>query len=180
MASYCQAGDTARVTFPDGSILDFTDTPVEITVRREDGIPPQFGTVLAQTDGGGYELLGSFFAPIFDVYYVVQGRSWNLRVSHSAGVTTVGGGSTGGRPFTRVITGWYFNAGGIIRPPKYRVKIINFISSEVFNQLFDSPNYLVECVQGCPQGTLDCGDCCLDCDSINSNLSIIRNTIINL
>jgi hypothetical protein len=177
MTNHCQIGDIARVTFPDGNIQDFNNTPVEITVKREDGQTPQFGTVMAQTDGGVYGLVGSFFAPIYDVYYVVEGRFWNLRVSHAAGISTAGGGSTGGRPFTRTITGWYFNSGGTIRPPKYRIKIINSIGTEVFNQLFDNPNYLVECVKGCPPNTLDCGDCCLPCDEVFNKISDIRRLL---
>ena len=32
MPTFCTAGQTARVTFPDGSIQDFTDSPIEVTV----------------------------------------------------------------------------------------------------------------------------------------------------
>jgi hypothetical protein len=125
-------------------------------------------------------LVGTFFAPIFDVYYVVEGRFWNLRVSHAAGITTVGGGSTSGRPFTRVITDWYFNSSGVRQLPKYRIKVFNLSGIELFNQLFDNPNYSVECIQGCPPNTLDCGDCCLPCDEIFNSISDIRRLIKGL
>ncbi|MTJ11850.1 hypothetical protein FJR11_04410 [Anabaena sp. UHCC 0187] len=180
MPVHCQAGDIARVTFPNGSIQDFADAPVEVTVKREDGIPPQFGTVWAQTNGGTYGLVGSFFAPIFDVYYVVEGRFWNLRVSHKAGITNAGGGSTGGRPFTNVITGWYFTSGGVQSPLKYRIKIFNSVGTEIFNQLFDTANYSVNCIQGCPPNTLDCGDCCLDCAEIFNGISSIRKILAGI
>lgn len=50
---------------------------------------------------------------------------------------------------------------------------------ELYSQLGDC-YYQVECKAPCPEGTLDCGDCCLDCNSIFNSISAIRRILRTL
>ncbi len=194
MATYCQAGDTARVTFSDGEILNFNNSPLTITEKINYPDDPN--------------------CKRFVIYY-----SWNRaagRTSGSKGISTPFGGirvntSNGTSTLEALCRGVDFNCGnyqwrslgvqsstGSSGAPSLWGESLNrinyypgtaeFIVTKTFTitdalgsiSTITKPQnitYSVECIAGCPPGTLDCGDCCLPCDEIFNQISGIRSLL---
>lgn len=214
MATYCQAGDTARVTFPDGSIQDFTDTPISINVEEKNTseVDVSFNAnvgAFSYNAPEGLEIIdfissGSMkFAsthPTVNAWY-----SWKLLISDIGNygessifisATTRGWliddyyrNKPGMLPRTSINQGWdnnYSDNSGILTIKFFLRRVnLNLIitgnsGSILFNQSFSSNEYSVECLQGCPPNTLDCGDCCLPCSSIFNLLAALRAQLARL
>jgi hypothetical protein len=52
--------------------------------------------------------------------------------------------------------------------------------NKLYEGTFANCRYSVECIKGCPPNSLDCGDCCLDCNSIFNQISEIRALLSRL
>ena len=76
---------------------------------------------------------------------------------------------------------WYTEVSNNQSPP-IKLKIIDGNIEYLYSLVNKSSVQVIqyECEEQCPPGTLDCGDCCLSCDSVSSSLENIRNVIINL
>jgi hypothetical protein len=186
MAAYCQAGDTARVTFPDGSIQDFTNTPISISVlpeyERYSLVTVQFRVFLnnyaffgthterLRVPFGGIRqspvrpgLIQALCHGFYDFMSPQEPQYWQDIVDYSQfSVSEIAILSVTYDP---------------IKFLGYRFLILDFTEVEIWNQLYSTDNYSVECIQGCPANTLDCGDCCLPCDEIFNSISDIRRLI---
>ncbi|GAX37884.1 hypothetical protein NIES3585_39290 [Nodularia sp. NIES-3585] len=205
MAQYCQAGDTARVTFPDGEKRDY---PAPIDMKCEDGLlsPPKLQV----------EITVSYRAKVFfnngNSFYYVGGTNKTSNYSGYSAFSPVLG--------TRIISDsngshfeiLYFDSSHATEPswvrywsyyPSYQIfEFANILSIEskfpgvappgdlkkkiisvsksgsiFFTGQYDSCGYSVECVKPCPPNTLDCGDCCLNCQSFFNQLSALRAQI---
>ncbi|MEA5579538.1 hypothetical protein [Anabaena sp. UHCC 0451] len=184
MTVYCNEGEIARVIFPDGSIQDFPDTPVNIQISEEIGYQCQriiitvtfnsFGGIRKETNG----------------YYYGEILGWR---SNGTSIEFLCRGSDRQGGGCRIDIGWRygFNYGGFliteprdfiyqtdgyeIIPTKYRIRIVGSSGGELFNQLFDSPDYSVECISGCSENEIDCNDCCLDCEDILNQVCTIKS-----
>ncbi|AFZ57657.1 hypothetical protein H6G54_26765 [Anabaena cylindrica FACHB-243] len=182
MASYCNAGDIARITLPDNSTEEFTDTPINVTTEP-DTSP-----------------CGSFTA-IFNASYIQSGVNFPNKTLSFIGKYPYNGWRFTGSSLEinsalyhcppGTITQWDDISGGInrvvyegslvgITPANYKIIVTGASAEILYEGLFSTNSYSIECIEGCPEGSLDCGDCCLDCDSVSSGLSNIRNAIINL
>lgn len=187
MTLHCQAGDIARVTLPDGSIQEFNDTPIEVTVNT---IYNHSGMVDIWTDTA-YGTWG-FYPPIVGVYRTFnwqgsgvltgdfqpidgqEGRYFYVKCRGRYGVHDFYGDI--GYVFFYQGASWAgfrdspssFTVIGNQQPvqPSYQIIIVGNSGSQLLNQSYSTNNYSVECIQGCPPNTLDCGDCCLDCEDI--------------
>ncbi|MBC5797134.1 hypothetical protein H5968_18735 [Sphaerospermopsis sp. LEGE 00249] len=184
MVTYCQAGDTARVTLPDGSIQDFSDTPITINVEY-------IGEFENNYDPQGYRITfwstnnNKYLSPICYEYKIVNYYGWAIwnmqwmtavywrdcegiwqgvnAIYPSAPDLLVDKSVTCGNPETPL--------GGV------HLTITGNSGTILLSQSYSTNNYSVECIQGCPPNTLDCGDCCLDCNSIFNSISDIRRLI---
>jgi hypothetical protein len=186
MATYCQAGDTARVTFSDGSVRDFANTPIDITVTESPVCPVYTVDVTwIQTFTDGRITTGTRQnrRPPVSARVILNGaQSYIVDAVCSAGVWTgerlaLVTAAAAGTIQSLEITGMVRS--GTTQPvvPTYTISVTSSQGVNLFTANFTNPNYSVECVQGCPEGTLDCGDCCLDCDSIFNQISGIRSLI---
>ncbi|MBD2628842.1 hypothetical protein [Trichormus variabilis] len=197
--SYCQAGETARVTFPDSSVQDFS-APIAVEINSEFGDSGQRYDYLM--DYLYYDIFnpsgillstnGQLRAPIYSPYIISGEGFWQIWISShtdsggSYSATPVErlliqGNFTSRRPQSVSIQGIKISLNGVDIPPKYRFKV-RAISSNLllFEEVYPSQNFSVECLQGCPPNTLDCGNCCLDCASIFNALSGLKKALFNL
>ncbi len=177
MASYCTAGETARVTFPNGSIQEFVDTPINISVNQDlircgaytlkiVGSYIQAGALFRnqQISLTGKEFFGGirlngYTLEIFDNLYNCPAQSPAWRNAHT---------------FTRDYLS--FQLLEKISNANYRIIITGKNGDELHNQTYSTNNYSVECI-GCPDGTLNCGDCCLPCEGTFNQISEIRSLL---
>jgi len=188
MTSFCTAGDTARVTFPDNSIRDFP-SPININVIESYPVCPSFnvtvsfrevrvnGTVSTGTRIGRRLPVRAFVTANGSASYIADAIcSAGSQVGERLALITAAAPNT---IQSLTITSITRTPGIPIVP--YTITVSNFDGSSVlFSGNFSSPNYTVVCIAGCPPNTLDCGDCCLDCDTVNIGLTSIRDLIINL
>ncbi|MBE9059355.1 hypothetical protein [Sphaerospermopsis sp. LEGE 08334] len=210
MATYCQAGDIARVTLPDGSIQNFPDTPINLIVSRESdkeelSFNSTSGPIIYNAPTGWeiYDFISSgsmrfsqtfpfvsgwysYFEVIPDLSIygtdpVLLTPSWMNIVGYK--VDGYYKNKPGLLPRTSINQDWDTNyndnSGTInitffIRKIGINIKITGNSGTELFNQSYSTDNYSVECAQGCPPNTLDCGDCCLPCADTYNQISGIR------
>ncbi|MFM2064704.1 MAG: hypothetical protein RLZZ507_4375 [Cyanobacteriota bacterium] len=187
MTTYCNPGDTARVTFPDGSVRDFSNTPIDISVGEDYPICPTYTVNVSYTQvrSDGFVQNGVRLGRRLPVRAYVTGDN-----SQSYIVDTVcSGGQPTGERFALLTAG----SPGVIRSlvitgitnsltaapvtPTYRITVTSD-GTNLFTGSFNNPNYSVECITSCPPNTLDCGDCCLDCEDIFYKLCNINQLFI--
>ncbi|AFZ56916.1 hypothetical protein H6G54_12065 [Anabaena cylindrica FACHB-243] len=182
MAQYCNTGDTARITFPDSSTEEFTDTPVNITAE------PDTSTCAS-------------FTASFNASYIQSGVNFSNRTLGFIGRYPYNGWRFTGSSIEvnnalylcppGTSTQWDDISGGInryvyegslisITPANYKIFVTGASGELLYEGIFPTDNYSVECIEGCPPGTLDCGDCCLPCDEIFNSISDIRALVSRL
>ncbi|MDB9362227.1 hypothetical protein PN509_18235 [Nodularia spumigena CS-588/02] len=191
MSTYCQPGNTARVTFPDGVTQDFTDTPINITCL--DDFPPCTGLTVT------YNVVWTdqFNRTKNDTY--ITGRWSKFGGLRAVPVSTITDrvegfdqGPTASGQSCKPTQEWRFVAFlGKIQslsvvsvvagntPPK-KITVTGSSGDVLFSATFSDCNYQVECLEGCPPGTLDCGDCCLPCDETFNAISAMRMQVASL
>lgn len=215
MTLYCQAGDIARVTLPDGSIRDFRDTPITIDATREayntlgkditigiSSINPRYvnGEIVGVEDYNNYyrfvaqgnilnagryaESTGfiplptsfppySNFVVLLDRNVQYLGDRWLYVPIQNTGGWSWGGNFYNFKIYDHSLNQWL--------EPSYNIKITGNSGNILFNETYSTNNYTVDCTQGCPPNTLDCGNgnCC-SCDEIYNGISEIRNLLSRL
>ncbi|MTJ14870.1 hypothetical protein FJR11_20280 [Anabaena sp. UHCC 0187] len=198
MPVHCQAGDIARVTFPDGSIQDFTDTPISVTIESDDlTCQARWNFEFTYTHVGDSRTqrksLGTYWTKYYG-YRIIRpitssGFGYAVEIlSHGAALWTCSQTAI----WERIIT----VSGGFIENPvftslglsykapaytlKYKISVYSATGNLLFSGTYNSAIYTVECIQGCPPNTLDCGDCCLDCASIFNGISAIRKILAGI
>lgn len=204
MATFCQTGDIARVTFPDGSIRDFVDTPITIEAGDETGNRCEILRVIYSY----YERVFVFvnnrwqerwqrvlvqnvevYGPFYGIYFKSSNNVENIfclchdrhpfRVCSSLPREVAFPADSNRKRQLELLTLIKVSDGQPV-PPMYRIKVTGSGGSVLFSALFNNSSYSVECIQGCPPNTLDCGDCCLDCNSIFNQISGIRALLSRL
>jgi len=189
MATYCNIGDIARVTFPGGSIQDFSDTPIEVFVNTMYGSTGMVDVWL-DTGMGGW----GFYPPVLGVFYKTGGNYTHINGNRGYDfyVLCKGrygyvyfNGDYGYAPLGYVAWGhspsrFSVSQNGQPSPKTYQIIIKGNNGNELLKQTYSTNNYTVDCIQGCPPNTLDCGDCCLDCNSIFNSISDIRRLIATI
>ena len=185
MASYCNIGDTARVTFPDGSIRDFTDTPITISCQ------PQYSECSGATvyfyysDFNGYTFKENVYG-----YQRVLLPFYEIRINPND--NSILEAYCRGK-FSCVPLGWFTLArrtsGGYFTSVQFdklvpdeestenRLTITGYSGAILYDQTVSACDYSVECIEPCPPGTLNCGDCCLPCDEVFNEISAIRKLL---
>jgi hypothetical protein len=192
MATFCQPGDTARVTLPDGSIQNFIDTPITITCN------PEYAECSTATVNYsftyhrlGVNISGTAQSGIRLPFQEIRIRPTDNRFIEGfcRGNSSVSCVSLRWTTINSVanISSAYYTQVAIIsiipsgNPTGNRLIITGASGNQLFNQVFSSCNYSVECIPpGCPPGTLDCNDCCLNCDSVFNEISSLRALIKGL
>ncbi|MDJ0674399.1 MAG: hypothetical protein QNJ36_03185 [Calothrix sp. MO_167.B42] len=182
--SICSPGERARVTLPDGSEKSFTDTPVSIEVTPNPvGEKGQIGKMFYRRSGrSSYTYYnGRLYGQVYSVSVVNHVPFWS--VVSSSNTNSRGGFSEtpgqrihGTTTFPVSLDDWYFLEDGSndeLRPT-YTITVTGSSGILLFEKQYNNENYSVECVQGCPPGTLDCGDCCLDCNDIYTEIVSLR------
>ncbi|MBW4556408.1 MAG: hypothetical protein KME59_10790 [Trichormus sp. ATA11-4-KO1] len=190
MASYCEIGQTAKVTLPNGEVLSFNENlPINITCKDE--YPDcQLVTVTYKyvQQGSGGTLHSTqrsiiVWSPVGGLRTVPNGIYTNVQMQSRGGFNSC------------IAYDWYnlvanltnFVSAEILSvvpygstPPQKKLIIKDFLNNELHNALYSNCNYLVECLEGCPPGTLDCGDCCLTCNDVFNEISSIRALVKSL
>ena len=190
MPNYCSAGENARITFPNGSVQDFSDVPITVdVVQNPVGTQGTRGSMYYKRSTGGNYIFfnGTLYAFVFDVYVVTDGtfytaQSLSNTTSGDQFTTTPTVNNHGSPTFAYEIEDWYWVADGSTEQlrPTYTITVTGDSGTQLFQNTFDNPNYSVECVEGCPPGTIDCGDCCLPCDETFNEVSSIRKMVKEL
>ncbi|WP_414551472.1 hypothetical protein [Anabaena sp. CCY 0017] len=193
MAQFCNQGDTARVTFPDGSIQDFTDTPINIIcedIPRPDCEPfsitydayySDFGVITVyRTTSAGRRLPYEGIRVQPGYPWIIEAKTRGLAFSFCEDETKWQ--SIAGRPqrTDRIFVDAILVSLNYTNPdPGKIIKVFGSAGDELFSAEFPNCNYSVECLEECPPNTLDCGDCCLQCDSVLSAIKNIRSLVIS-
>ncbi|MDB9372795.1 hypothetical protein [Nodularia sphaerocarpa] len=200
MSSHCDAGDTAKVTLPNGVIETFTDTPITIECEQDNSTSRRYFVTVKNTvvyppspqlPNGATQVFnfsGSRWSVDGDLFST---RVVNIQNSVAPQIYTRGGGLTPANPRWENMLSSSSQNDIIIEiisitpiaglPPAPKTITITGASGNVLlSANFDDCNYQVECITGCPPNTLDCGDCCLDCDSVLSAIQGMRSQISNL
>jgi hypothetical protein len=202
MPNYCQAGDIARVTFPDRVVREYTDTPILVTCEplpHEYRVEWDLGVTYTPNGQTGYErsverrwsrggifpfrtvcINNQLFSQFFD-----NGVTGTPNVPKADAYWS--NNTRYGYYYKNVCSVWSMFAVMIsVSPwvpgsvPQNQLKIIGLSGTQLFLGNFPNCNFSVECVKSCPPNTLDCGDCCLDCMSIFNGISSIRKIIAGL
>jgi hypothetical protein len=224
--SYCNIGDTARVTFPGGAVQDYSDTPITITCddNRPCQLPSNQVIYLFRLRGktrafgnGDYSQFVDWeqlvetpsYMNAYDTYqgYRIDTReisTWNKYANRTYLTGTVKGfrlwvkhtrqfnnctifendyGET--PPYDSLTSVELVSirnkfAPTTLYPPLKLIKITGNSGAILHEGNYENCNYSVECIEGCPEGTLDCGDCCLPCDEIFNSISDIRALVSRL
>jgi hypothetical protein len=72
----------------------------------------------------------------------------------------------------------YFNSEEYTEvPTQFNLTVTGNSGGILFDSDYPTSDYSVNCIKGCPENTLDCGDCCLPCDEIFNSISDIRKLI---
>lgn len=190
MSTHCDAGDIARVTFPTGTIEDFTDTPVNITCTDEYPNCSRFLVTFryqfafangnpAGSPASTTQLLWSTNnASNFTTRVILDGSTRRGQVYCKGANTSCG--TEGWYTVVSSASNFYlFEITSIVpyqsNPDKQkRIKVIGYSGTELHSALYSNCSYSVECLEPCPEGTLDCGDCCLSCDETFNQISAMR------
>ncbi|MGM3305097.1 hypothetical protein ACSQ6I_03780 [Anabaena sp. WFMT] len=202
--SYCQAGDIARVTFPDGAKQDFA-SPIDI--KCEDGLlePDRL-----QVDITVYGRCKIFYNNGNSFYYYEGGGRTRDFAGYAAFLPVSGtriSSSGDNRTFevlayttsTAINPTWlpYFTWNSSYQvldtvsitsikkryPPgdaedlKKKIVTVSKDGATLVQNQYDNCGFDVECIVPCPPNTLDCGGCCLDCAAIFNEISSIRRLI---
>ena len=172
MASYCNIGDIARVTLPYGSVRDFKDTP--ITISCEPQYPECSGATVYfyYSEFNGYSLKENVYGyqrvllPFSEIR--INPDSNTIIEAYCRGKTScqsLGWHSLARRRFGGYFTSFQFDK---LVPDEEstnnRLTIAGYSGTILYDEVVSNCDYLVECIEGCPEGSLDCGDCCLPCD----------------
>jgi len=193
MTTYCEIGQTARVTIHNGTTLDF-DAPVEITPLQ----PLQYDITFTYDEWGDGRITtttgriwGNYveWRTVQRYWWYYWGRTY--REPSGEGIEVWCRGNVSFSPTSPNNYGWHLVVGGawkkelinlqslVLVPGQISQGIIikNLQGTELYRDSLTSFPPSVECVQPCPPGTLDCGDCCLSCDDIFNQISGIRSLL---
>ncbi len=188
MAQFCNPGDTARVVLPNEFVEEYSDTPITITCNPiEEDCARVFVTCRTERTHNSTGVV-----TVSENTVGCQTPIGNVRISPFDNLQTQiecrGSGSSTCRVF-----GWYLFQnlspfGGnkwtkieiISISNYYRLIITGNTGTELHNQLYSNCNYQIECIPGCPPNTIDCGDCCLPCDSIFNQISALHAQVARL
>ncbi|MTJ56026.1 hypothetical protein FJR38_26935 [Anabaena sp. UHCC 0253] len=194
MPNYCEAGDTARVTFPDGSIQGFTGTPITISCDASPDNCSRIDLSIKINALNGSNMPFSPIlnlrrrAPIINMYLQKYANLPNEPFFQRLRIIDSNNASLSCQPgdYPIYTVSWpnkiisfevlqiiYFSS-------SKNIKIFNSLEEEIFSGNFANCNYSVECLKVCPPNTIDCGDCCLPCDDIFNSISGIRALIRGL
>ncbi|MTJ12220.1 hypothetical protein FJR11_06340 [Anabaena sp. UHCC 0187] len=191
MPVHCQAGDIARVTFPDGSILNFADTPINITCEnnfnqctlctiriRYSRWDSATGTETVERNlYHRWTIDGIRINPLNNKEIQIKSRGGEYDGCPTLEWRFVNMSIAVSRP-------WYFTKVEILSisgtSTGKLIKVSNTANDLLFSGNFANCNYSVQCVSGCPPNSLDCGDCCLDCAEIFNGISAIRKILAGI
>ncbi|MDJ0734316.1 MAG: hypothetical protein QNJ47_09620 [Nostocaceae cyanobacterium] len=193
MASYCNIGDIARVTLPDGGIRDFTDTSISISF--EESYPDCAVVTIYFT----YSYYHSYRREIISRsgYSSVRAPVSGLRINpnrndwleaYCRGRATPGfpcyppnwfkiGDLSGGDYYVSVSDIENISS---TDEPERRLIITGYSGTTLYNEIVESDDYSVECIKSCPEGTIDCGDCCLPCEPTVNSVVDLRMLVASL
>ncbi|MDJ0675510.1 MAG: hypothetical protein QNJ36_09050 [Calothrix sp. MO_167.B42] len=187
--SFCTTGELAKVTLPDGNIQEFTDTPITIKSKK---LPVgEFGIAgrLYYQRGGSSNFTyynGRVYGPVVDVYVQHHAPFYSVRsVSYTGSYgqfsQTPGIRVHGTFTFAITISDWYFVPdNGFPLRPEFEITVTGNSGNQLFQKNYITDNYSVECVQGCPPGSISCGNCCLNCSDLLKDILKVRRRILNL
>jgi hypothetical protein len=206
---FCQAGDTARVTFPDGANRDFTDTPITVTCEKGNDSCPDAKPKRSVIFDFYIQWKRQGSIPVRERYVSSPGTTY-LPLK-SFGIEPIPGGSASSKQFfvvagmepldcsaTKSIYSTFDFVESIIEIrlistryrsgvpgedtiiPDNKITVKNSSGVELFSGFYLNCNYSVECIKGCPPNTLDCGDCCLNCASIFNQLSALTQRVLSI
>ena len=185
MASYCNIGDTARVTFPDGSIQLFRDTPISIEIEYleecqnatlhftytkinpyTNEVEKKQGYAQIKLPVGNSLLIDEYKWKIFAY---CRGNIYQCYPPYWHQIALFRGG---GDVLTAEID-------KVVPHANSSVKIIvkNTSGNILYQNIYDTSDYSVDCIESCPEGTLNCGDCCLPCGEVSNKISTARKLL---
>ncbi len=193
MASYCNIGDIARVTLPDGSIRDFTDTSISISFEESYPDCSRITIYFTPSIYRGYQGRVVQQPGSYNVYAPVSGIRINPNRNDWLEVYCRGRAIPG---FGCYPPGW-FRIGDLAYPdyyvdpgtienivpvdePERRLIITGYSGTTLYNEIVESDDYSVECIKSCPEGTIDCGDCCLPCEPTVNSVVDLRMLVASL
>jgi hypothetical protein len=207
MPQFCTNGQIARVTFPDGVIRDYPG-PINLECFESYGNKNEQTTLAIGRRADQFDILyfgyqpgsfrydfyiGGYLADIQGIfrdtnYTPINNTPGNFFVRCRGMINQPGSGAYGWFPlgdFSNYPVGnvLIYAASGVydIRQKRYRIEIKDSSGLLLFEQgNFTNNNYSVNCVSVCPLNTIDCGDCCLDCQSTFNSISDIRRLISRL
>jgi hypothetical protein len=198
--TYCNSGDTATVTLPDGSVKSFTDTPIDVTCVESYGNKCELVTISLGISTTRFDYYyGNFYGDVIAVgrwigptytkdsdFVPLDGKGGDFRAKCRGKQNVQSCGNYAWMPLGYLP--WYAaktwqvysaNNGGWQSTKKYRITVTGKSGIILFEKgNFSSNNYSVACAKSCPDGTLDCGDCCLPCDEILTKVCILENLFI--
>ncbi len=184
MTFHCAVGEIARITFSGGDILEFPG-PIEITCNDpEPGkcfrisysvVQRQKGTNNFITTNG--TLSAARRAPFSDSLvngtYLIYHKCGQLLIANESQFYIPVSGSFSVQEVAPPC--------GLDCAPYAGIKIKDINGSILYQDSTTICNsYSVSCIAGCPSGTLDCGDCCLSCDTVFNEISSIRALVRSL
>ncbi|MFM2065016.1 MAG: hypothetical protein RLZZ507_4687 [Cyanobacteriota bacterium] len=193
MTTYCNPSDTARVTFPDGSVRDFSNTSITINCDpKPDNCSRYNVSIRVNNVNGSNQAFTAIInaakkAPLRGLYLQKFTNLPNENFYQRLRILDNGSASFSNCASTDDIIYAVSWPNKIISyeilsidylSPKKEIKIFNTEGMLLFSGIFDNCNYSVECVDNCPEGTLNCGDCCLDCEDIFYKLCNINQLFI--
>jgi hypothetical protein len=198
MATFCQTGDTARVTFSDGEILEFPNSPISIEEKINYPDNPnckrfviyyswlnsgskRTGSKGISSPFGGLRIESS--TGVSNLEVLCKGVNFNCGIYQWYGLSV---SSTNNRDGTPSLTNLtldrinYYNDNTFGNSEFIITKtftITDSLGSVTTKTKAKSVSFSVDCIAGCPDGTLDCGDCCLPCDDTFNQISGIRSLL---
>ncbi|YAF95170.1 MAG: hypothetical protein AB3A66_21740 [Nodularia sp. CChRGM 3473] len=194
MASYCEIGQTAKVNLPSGGVLSFNENlPINITCNDEypdcQRVSVSY-TYTTRRSNGSLDIRngsGIYWGPIGGLRIVANSsnpNNVNIQMKSRAAFNNC------------IAYDWYnlvtnlsnyvsseitnVQPYGSTPPFQKRLIITDSLGNELHSALYSDCNYFVECIEGCPPGTLDCGDCCLTCNDVFNEISSIRALLKSL
>lgn len=204
--SYCQAGETARVTFPDGTKQDY---PAPIDIKCENGsIPPEGRVRVDVCVSGSVTNTYSSFSETFNI------ERWSYNFSGYTIYTPILSSRIRADGNARYFEIYAYNTDSLSASPQWflfydwnasyqeanvsitvikkrfspdagkdlmkKILTISRNGVDISVRQFDSCGFNVECVVPCSPNTLDCGDCCLDCATIFNQLSALTKKVLSI
>ena len=175
MPIYCNDSDytQSRVTFPDSSVETFP-SPIEITCEEQIPFPRWITINTTAVRGDGVVLTDSrlYWYTGETIQYKIDtnnnGTLERLRLfwrrsrfeAHFwANVALSSVESQGGiASYSYTVDSGSNN--------QFLITVKDLDGNILFDEEYDNCNYSVECLEGCGENELDCGDCCLNCDDL--------------